>query len=66
MRELGRKGGKQSVRSRNGIADDQVATDALRRKARRTLEEMLSSPDESKRLAAARSLYSYGPMEGSG
>jgi hypothetical protein len=38
--------------------DDSVAED-LRPKAKAVLEQMLDSEDESKRLAAARSLYSY-------
>jgi hypothetical protein len=58
MRELGSKGGRQSVRSRLGV-DDSLADEALRRKAGRRLESLLDSPDESKRLSAARALYSY-------
>jgi hypothetical protein len=39
--------------------DDSVADDRLRAKAKARLEQMLDSADESKRLAAARALYSY-------
>jgi hypothetical protein len=62
MKAIGSKGGKQSVRSRLGI-DDAVATDELRRKARRRLEEMLDSPDEGKRLRAATALFSYSAQK---
>jgi hypothetical protein len=57
MAALGSRGGKARTRSALGI-DDAVAED-LRPKAKAVLEQMLDSPDESKRLAAARSLYSY-------
>jgi hypothetical protein len=57
MKALGSLGGKRRTSSVLGI-DDSVAAD-LRPKAKAVLEEMLDSEDESKRLAAARSLYSY-------
>lgn len=58
MAEIGAKGGRGRTRSMLGI-DDSVADDKLRAKAKARLEEMLDSTDESKRLAAARALYSY-------
>jgi hypothetical protein len=61
MRELGRKGGKASVRSRLGLNVD--ADTSLREKARKRLEAQLDSPDERLAQAAARALYSYGPAK---
>ena len=59
MRELGRRGGLASVRSRLGLGPD-VADDDLREKARARLNSMLDSSDERTQLSAAKSLYSYG------
>jgi hypothetical protein len=61
MRELGRKGGKASVRSRLGLDVDADVT--LQEKARRRLEAQLDSDDERLAQAAARALYSYGPAK---
>lgn len=61
MAELGRKGGKASVRSRLGLDVDADVT--LREKARKRLERQLDSPDERLAQAAARALYSYGPAK---
>jgi hypothetical protein len=58
MAAIGQAGGQARSRSVLGI-NDEVADDRLRAKAKRRLEELLDSDDESKRLAAARSLYSY-------
>jgi len=57
MKALGSRGGKARTRAVLGI-DDSIAED-LRPKAKAVLEQMLDSSDEGKRLAAARSLYSY-------
>jgi hypothetical protein len=62
MRAIGRRGGQQSVRSRLGL-DPEVADGRLRKKAKARLEELLDSDDETKRLAAARALYSVGPQK---
>jgi hypothetical protein len=62
MRELGSRGGRQSVRSRLSL-DHSVADDRLRAKAKRRLEALLDSDDESKRLSAARALYSYSAVK---
>jgi hypothetical protein len=59
MRELGRKGGRASVRSRLGLGDD--LPDALRAKARKRLDAALDDPDPKIRLAAARAIASYSP-----
>jgi hypothetical protein len=59
MRELGRKGGKASVRSRLGLGDD--LPDALRGKARKRLDAALDDPDPRIRLQAARAIASYSP-----
>jgi hypothetical protein len=56
---LGRAGGLASVRVRNGLGPE-VADDDLRERARSRLRDMLDSDDEKTRLAAARSLFSYG------
>ena len=61
MRELGRAGGKASVRRRLGL--DLGADESLRAKARRRLEAQLDSDDERLAQAAARALYSYGPAK---
>jgi hypothetical protein len=61
MRELGRKGGKASVRSRLGLDVDADVT--LREKARKRLEAQLDSDNERSAQAAARALYSYGPAK---
>jgi hypothetical protein len=55
MAEVGRLGGRASVRRRLGIDGD----DALRRKARATLDGMLDSDDPRVQIQAARSLFSY-------
>jgi hypothetical protein len=57
--ELGRKGGRASVRSRLGLGPE-VADDDLREKARARLNSMLDSDDEKTQLSSAKSLYSYG------
>jgi hypothetical protein len=57
MRELGRAGGKASVRSRLGLDVD--ADDNLRAKARTRLDAMLDSDNPQHVLAAAKSLFSY-------
>lgn len=62
LRELGKRGGVASVRSRLGI-DPEVADGRLRMKAKARLEALLDSGDEAKALAAARSLYSYSPSK---
>jgi hypothetical protein len=59
-KELGRKGGLASVRSRLGISP-QVVDDQLRGLARKQLEALLSDPDPRVRLSASRALYSYSP-----
>jgi hypothetical protein len=64
--ELGRKGGRASGRVRSGLGPE-VLDDDLRERARSRLRDMLDSPDEKTRLAAARGLFSYGatpPSEG--
>jgi hypothetical protein len=61
MRELGRAGGKASVRRRLGF--DLGADESLRAKARRRIEAQLDSDDERLAQAAARALYSYGPAK---
>jgi hypothetical protein len=58
-RELGRKGGLVSGRSRSGL--DELADDSLREKARQRLNAMLESPGERVRLSAARSLFTCAP-----
>jgi hypothetical protein len=56
---MGRAGGRASVRMRHGLGPE-VADDDLRERARSRLRDMLDSDDEKTRLAAARSLFSYG------
>jgi hypothetical protein len=58
MRELGRKGGRASVKSRHGLTDE-VADDELRGLARKRLREMLDSGHPQHVLSAAKSLFSY-------
>jgi hypothetical protein len=57
MRELGRKGGKASVKSRLGLDVD--ADESLRAKARQRLHSMLDSDNPQLALRAAQSLFSY-------
>jgi hypothetical protein len=60
MAELGRRGGIEGGRVRTAIdvLDDDEASDRLRAKAKRALEQALDSEDAKERLAAARALYS--------
>lgn len=56
---MGKAGGRASARLRNGLGPE-VADDDLRELARSSLRDALKSDDEKTRLAAARSLFSYG------
>jgi hypothetical protein len=66
---MGKAGGRASARIRNGFGPE-VADDDLRELARSSLRDALKSDDEKTRLAAARSLFSYGtttpPGDGAG
>ena len=57
-RELGRLGGQSRSRKLLGISDT-VADENLRAKAKKALEQALSSENDQVRLRAAQSLYSY-------
>ena len=58
IRELGQLGGRARTRSVLGISDA-MADDDLRGLARKQLEGLLTSENESVRLRAAASLFSY-------
>jgi hypothetical protein len=62
LREVGKLGGRGRTRSVLGISDE-AADDRLRALAKRQLEGLLTSENESVRLRAAASLYSYRSVQ---